>query len=77
MKTFDPLRARWPPITRRQFTKAAVGGLFVLGASRSFARGATGAMSHATQSVLSGTQFDLNLGVAPFNFTGAERAAPS
>ena len=38
-------------------------------------RGATGALSHATQSVLSGTQFDLNIGVAPFNFTGAERAA--
>jgi CopA family copper-resistance protein len=75
MKTFDPLRARWPPITRRQFTKAAIGGFFVLGASRRFARGATGALSHATQSVLSGTQFDLNIGVAPFNFTGAERAA--
>lgn len=55
-------------VTRRDFLHGAGAGLFVLGASRNLA-----AAQSSTQSVLSGTEFDLQIGAAPFNFTGNRR----
>lgn len=58
-------------LTRRRFIQAAT-GIFVLGASK-------GAMSRTDASVagrvLSGTRFDLSIGVVPVNFTGRPRLA--
>ncbi|MBM0105717.1 copper resistance system multicopper oxidase [Steroidobacter sp. S1-65] len=61
-------RARLPQLSRRSFLQAAGAGLFVLGAPR----GAGWAQSHA-QTVLTGSHFDLQIGEAPFNFTGNKR----
>ena len=55
-------------LSRRAFVQSAGAGLFVLGAARNL----TYAQS-ATQSVLSGTEFDLQIGETPVNFTGAPR----
>jgi CopA family copper-resistance protein len=55
-------------LSRRGFLRATCAGAFVLGTSRSI----TWAQS-ATQSVLSGTEFDLQIGEAPVNFTGNPR----
>jgi CopA family copper-resistance protein len=55
-------------VTRRAFLHGAGAGLFVLGA----ARNPTFAQS-ATQTVLSGAEFDLTIGETPVNFTGAPR----
>ncbi|MDY6949641.1 MAG: copper resistance system multicopper oxidase [Pseudomonadota bacterium] len=55
-------------LSRRNFLQAASAGLFVLGAPR----GVSWAQS-PTPSVLSGTHFDLQIGAAPFNFTGKKR----
>lgn len=60
--------ARLPQLSRRRFVQAAGAGLFVLGAPRS----ASWAQSQ-TQTVLTGTHFDLEIGEAPFNFTGNKR----
>lgn len=55
-------------VTRRGFLYSAGAGLFVLGASRNLAW-----PQNATQSVLSGTEFDLQIGATPVNFTGNAR----
>lgn len=60
--------ARMPQLSRRSFMQAVGAGLFVLGAPRSD----SWAQSH-TQTVLTGTHFDLQIGEAPFNFTGHQR----
>lgn len=53
---------------RRRFLGAAGAGLFVLGTPRNFA------WSQSTkQSVLSGAEFDLQIGATQVNFTGSER----
>jgi CopA family copper-resistance protein len=65
---FDPLRAASPRMNRRHFLHGAGAGLFVLGASRNLAWSQS-----ATQSVLSGTEFDLQIGEMPLNFTGRAR----
>ncbi|MET0533263.1 MAG: copper resistance system multicopper oxidase, partial [Steroidobacter sp.] len=65
MKEFDssPLR-----LTRRGFLAGASGGLFVLGAARNLSLAQS-----TTQSVLSGTEFNLEIGEMPVNFTGNRR----
>ena len=54
-------------LTRRAFLQGA-GGLFVLGAAGELAW-----PQSAAQTVLSGTQFDLEIGEMPVNFTGRQR----
>ena len=53
---------------RRSFLSAAGAGLFVLGTGRNLAWAQS-----AKQSVLSGTEFDLQIGATQVNFTGRER----
>jgi CopA family copper-resistance protein len=55
---------------RRGFLSAAGAGLFVLGTSRNHAWA-----QRPMQSVLSGTEFDLQIGATRVNFTGSERVA--
>lgn len=55
-------------MSRRRFLGSAGAGLFVLGASRNFAW-----PQSTTQSVLSGTEFDLQIGEMPVDFTGKRR----
>nr|WP_161828401.1 copper resistance system multicopper oxidase [Steroidobacter agaridevorans] len=62
-------RARRPQLSRRSFLQAAGAGLFVLGANR----GADVWAQSQTQTVLTGSHFDLQIGEAPFNFTGHKR----
>jgi FtsP/CotA-like multicopper oxidase with cupredoxin domain len=57
-----------PQLSRRSFMQALGAGLFVLGAPRSASWG-----QGQTQTVLTGTHFDLQIGEAPFNFTGNKR----
>ena len=64
-------RARTPQLSRRCFLQAAGAGLFVLGANRSSEAGAQS--QSQTQTVLTGSHFDLQIGEAPFNFTGNKR----
>ena len=59
--------SRWG-LSRRSFLSSAGAGLFVLGTARNLAWAQS-----ATQTVLSGTQFDLQIGEAPVNFTGTPR----
>jgi CopA family copper-resistance protein len=68
MTKFDPSRVPWPCMTRRNFLYGAGAGLFVLGAGRNLAW-----PQSAAQSVLSGTEFDLQIGEMPVNFTGRAR----
>jgi CopA family copper-resistance protein len=64
MKDFDP----FPALTRRRFLASAGSGLFVLGAVRN----PSWAQS-TTQSVLSGTEFNLEIGEIDVNLTGNPR----
>jgi CopA family copper-resistance protein len=57
-----------PQLSRRNFLQAAGAGLFVLGAHRGDAWA-----QNQTQTVLTGSHFDLQIGEAPFNFTGNKR----
>jgi CopA family copper-resistance protein len=57
-----------PQLSRRSFLQAAGAGLFVLGAHRRDALA-----QNQTQTVLTGSHFDLQIGEAPFNFTGNQR----
>jgi CopA family copper-resistance protein len=68
MTKFDALRAAPPRVNRRHFLAGAGAGLFVLGVSRNLAWSQS-----ATQSVLSGTDFNLEIGEMPVNFTGRAR----
>ncbi len=68
MTKFDHSRVAWPAMTRRNFLGSAGAGLFVLGTSRDLAWSQS-----ATQSVLSGTEFNLEIGEMPVNFTGRAR----
>jgi CopA family copper-resistance protein len=68
MTKFDPLRVARPRMNRRHFLQGASAGLFVLGTSYKFAWAQS-----ATQSVLSGTEFNLEIGELPVNFTGRAR----
>ncbi len=68
MTKFDPLRVAQPCMNRRHFLRGAGAGLFVLGTSRQLALAQS-----STQSVLSGTQFNLEIGEMPVNFTGRAR----
>lgn len=61
-------RARLPQLSRRSFLQAAGAGLFVLGAPRSDAWA-----QRRSQTVLSGSHFELQIGEAPCNFTGNQR----
>jgi FtsP/CotA-like multicopper oxidase with cupredoxin domain len=63
-------RSLSPRMSRRQFTHAALGGVFVLSTAR-FAAGAADASTPAAE--LRGTQFDLHIDETPVNFTGARR----
>ena len=67
MKTRLP-NTRAAHLSRRAFLRRAGAGLFVLGASRNL-----GWAQSASQTVLSGTEFDLQIGEAPVNFTGQPR----
>jgi CopA family copper-resistance protein len=64
MKDFDPL----PALTRRRFLAGAGSGLFVLGAARNLSWAQS-----TTQSVLSGTEFNLEIGEIDVNLTGNRR----
>lgn len=64
MKDFDPL----PALTRRRFLASAGSGLFVLGAARNLSWAQS-----STQSVLSGTEFNLDIGAIDVNITGNRR----
>lgn len=68
MTKIDLSRAHSLGMTRRSFLYGAGAGLFVLGAARNLAW-----PQNATQSVLSGTEFDLQIGATTVNFTGATR----
>ncbi|HEY0684588.1 MAG TPA: copper resistance system multicopper oxidase [Steroidobacter sp.] len=68
MSSIRSSRAGLSPLSRRSFLQAAGAGLFVLGAPR----GAGWAQSQS-QTVLTGSHFDLQIGEAPFNFTGHKR----
>lgn len=68
MSSMQTSRARLSQLSRRRFLQAAGAGLFILGAPRRD----TWAQSQA-QTVLTGTNFDLQIGEAPFNFTGNAR----
>jgi CopA family copper-resistance protein len=64
--TFDrPPATAW---SRRAFLRSASAGVFVLGAARNL-----GWAQSSTQSVLSGTEFDLHIGEMPVNITGTRR----
>jgi len=67
MSNFDPLRVPTWGISRRRFLASAGAGLFVLGTARS------AWPQKEQQSVLSGTEFDLQIGETPVNFTGKPR----
>jgi CopA family copper-resistance protein len=68
MTRFDLARAPVWSVSRRDFLGGAGAGLFVLGAARNLAW-----PQSTTQSVLSGTEFDLQIGEKPVNFTGKSR----
>jgi CopA family copper-resistance protein len=68
MTKFDSASSTWPALTRRRFLQSAGAGVFVLGTARNLARA-----QGPQQSVLSGTQFDLEIGEMPVDFTGARR----
>ncbi|HEY5755405.1 MAG TPA: copper resistance system multicopper oxidase [Steroidobacter sp.] len=68
MSSMQSPRARMPQLSRRNFLQAAGAGLFVLGAHRGDAWA-----QNQTQTVLTGSHFDLQIGEAPFNFTGNQR----
>jgi FtsP/CotA-like multicopper oxidase with cupredoxin domain len=55
-------------LNRRGFLTSAGAGLFVLGATRELSWAQS-----APRSVLSGTEFDLQIGETPVNFTGKPR----
>lgn len=63
-------RSPWTGLSRRRFLQSVGAGVFVIGASRDFAWGQS-----TTQSVLSGTEFDLQIGATTVNYTGKSRAA--
>jgi CopA family copper-resistance protein len=67
MNNFDPLRVPTWGINRRRFLASAGAGLFVLGTARN------AWPQKEQQSVLSGTEFDLQIGETPVNFTGKPR----
>ncbi|WP_129647906.1 copper resistance system multicopper oxidase [Peristeroidobacter agariperforans] len=64
---FDSQSSR-PQLSRRRFLASAGAGLFVVGASRNLS-----IAQSAPQSVLSGTNFNLEIGEMPVNFTGNTR----
>jgi CopA family copper-resistance protein len=68
MTNFDPLRVPTWGVSRRHFLASAGAGLFVLGSARNLAW-----PQSAQQTVLSGTEFDLQIGETPVNFTGKPR----
>jgi len=70
MTQTDLSRAHSLGMTRRGFLCGAGAGLFVLGASRDLAW-----PQNSVQSVLSGTEFELQIGSAAVNFTGRGRVA--
>jgi CopA family copper-resistance protein len=57
-----------PALSRRHFLASAGAGMFVLGAPRNFVRA-----QNQPQPVLSGTEFDLQIGEIQVNFTGKPR----
>jgi CopA family copper-resistance protein len=67
MTTTDRLHSRHG-LSRRAFLASASAGIFVLGARRDPAWAQS-----TTQTILSGTEFDLRIGTAPLNFTGKRR----
>jgi FtsP/CotA-like multicopper oxidase with cupredoxin domain len=58
----------WPALSRRRFLASAGAGAFVLGVARNLAWAQS-----TPRAVLSGTQFDLELGEIPVNVTGKPR----
>jgi CopA family copper-resistance protein len=68
MKEFDSLPARALQLSRRKFLTGAGSGLFMLGAARNLSWAQS-----ATQTVLSGTEFNLEIGETPVNITGNRR----
>jgi CopA family copper-resistance protein len=66
MSSMQSPRARLPQLSRRGFLQAAGAGLFVLGRNEVWAQ-------NQTQTVLTGSHFDLQIGEASFNFTGNRR----
>jgi CopA family copper-resistance protein len=68
MTKFDRSRMARPAMARRDFLRSAGAGLFVLGTASDLAWSQS-----ATQSVLSGTDFNLEIGEMPVNFTGRTR----
>lgn len=68
MTEIDPSSISARTVSRRRFLAGAGAGLFVLGTSRNLAWS-----QNTTPSVLSGTEFDLQIGETPANFTGRAR----
>lgn len=68
MMKFDAPARLLAGLNRRRFLQSAGAGLFVLGASRNLS-----SAQGSSQSVLSGTEFDLEIGELPVNFTGKTR----
>src|SRR4029453_17858491 len=69
MSSIDSSRAGMSHLSRRRFLQTAGAGLFVLGT----AAGTGSRAQNSTQSVLTGTHFDLGIGETPVNFTGRKR----
>src|SRR5579863_7341362 len=59
-----------PFVSRRTFVQGAAGSALLLGASRWSA-----SRAESSGAVLSGTEFDLQIGALPVNYTGRERHA--
>jgi CopA family copper-resistance protein len=68
MSKLDLSTSRQRMLSRRQFIASAGAGLFVLGTARNTSRA-----QGPQQSVLTGTEFNLEIGEMPVNFTGARR----
>ncbi len=77
MKRSTTLAVPFPAIPRRRFVQGLVAGGVLLGLSP-FARAAgmqSGGTSTGSAAVLTGTEFNLEIGESPVNFTGSPRMA--
>jgi CopA family copper-resistance protein len=70
MRNPDSASTAWPGLSRRRFLQSVGAGAFVMGISRGPVWG-----RNATQSVLSGTEFNLEIGATTVNYTGKSRIA--
>lgn len=73
MKKVEAFRDPRSGLTRRRFVQSVGAGVFVPGAARGMVWAQSA--SQSVQSVMSGTDFDLQIGASPVNFTGKRRMA--